>query len=195
MQTTKLYVELVIIGLESFFCILLTILSIIRIEGAKKIISFFGNSSMSTAVSASIALIFLGSLYIMGVVFDRLADIVFQPLEKYYRKKSGLIVRSIMLLPFKKAQNDFMIYSRSRLRILRATIVNSLLTMVAGICFISLHIKENKIELLLFVIFFCLFVACVSLVSFAKLLVETYNKARDVEKNLTITYITGGPPP
>jgi len=176
METTKLYVELLVIGLESFTGVSLTAASIIGIENIKKIVP----------CSENVLAIFplLGTLYIFGIIFDRLADLIFQPIENYFRIKSGLKINSIMLLSFDENQFDFITYSRSRMRILRATIINSIFIMISSVFFISLNITENKVELLLFIIVFCLFASIISFISFIRLIKNTYIKAVVIETNL-----------
>lgn len=74
MQTTQLYVELVLIGMESLFgfCILMS-----DILGKEIIYQW-----ISKIESLGGTIVSIGACYIVGLVFDRFADIVFQKKEK-----------------------------------------------------------------------------------------------------------------
>jgi hypothetical protein len=153
-----------------------TISSIIGVDNAKKLISYANN--------AAILIILLGLFYIIVIIFDRLSDALFQPLENTHRKKSGLQTKSVMLLPFNKTQYEFMVYSRSRMRILRASIINSLFAMISSIFFISIHMHINKTGLICFSIVFFAFVICVSFLSLNKMLKNIYDKAKVFEMSM-----------
>lgn len=82
MQTTELYVELIIIGLETSIWICMFLINII----GKSFIDFFGE----VLKNFSSSLLIIGVLYIVGLLLDRLSDLFFQKVEDNIRNNSGL---------------------------------------------------------------------------------------------------------
>ncbi len=78
METTQLYIELVIIGLEAFGWISFFVIDII----GNKVVSIFNNilNNFSTSV------LLIGVLYVIGILIDRLADIIFQKKKSLLEK-------------------------------------------------------------------------------------------------------------
>ena len=173
METTKLYIELIIIGLQSSVGVVFTLINIIGLEMSKKMVALLDKFLIS--------ILFLGVFYILGLVIDRFSDLLFQKLEDKLRNKSGLESKSMMLFPFSETQYEFMMYCRSRIRILRATIINTIFVMASTLWFIFLYINHNRFGYIVFVFVGGIFMIAVCYTSLCKLLKNTYNKARVFE--------------
>ena len=99
MGTTALYVELVIIGLETAmwiaaFSIYLTDVQYISLIG-----------KLLGILPASVLL--LGILYILGLITDRVADYLFDKEENKIRLNSGLHAKSSILIWKKSSQEEY----------------------------------------------------------------------------------------
>ena len=173
METTKLYIELIIIGLQSSVGVAFTLMNIIGLEMSKKIIALSDKFLIS--------ILLLGVFYILGLIVDRFSDMLFQKLENKLRNKSGLKSKSVMLLPFSDNQYEFIMYCRSRIRILRATIINTFFVMASTLWFIILYTSYNRLGYILFVSIGGTFIIIVCYTSLCKLLENTYNKAKVFE--------------
>lgn len=134
METTQLYIELIIIGLETFGWISVCIVNFI----GNKVISNF--SSVLNNFSSSLLLI--GILYIIGILMDRLADMIFQKGEDKIRNASGLKAKSSFLIWKKYDAQKYSDYSRSKIRILRASIINIPLITMSVIWYILEYFEE-----------------------------------------------------
>ena len=173
METTKLYIELIIIGLQSSVGVVFTLINIIGLEMSKKMIALLDKFLIS--------ILLLGVFYILGLIVDRFSDSLFQKLEDRLRNKSGLKSKSVMLLPFSDNQYEFMMYCRSRIRILRATIINTFFVMASTLWFVILYTNCNRLEYIVFIIVGGAFIITVCYTSLCKLLKNTYNKAKVFE--------------
>ena len=173
METTKLYIELIIIGLQSSVGVAFTLVNIIGLEMAKKIIALLDKFLIS--------ILLLGVFYMLGLIVDRFSDLLFHKIEDNLRNKSGLKSKSVMLLPFSDNQYEFILYCRSRIRILRATIVNTLFVMTSSIWFITLYTNCNKHKYIVFVLVGGVFIVTICYISLCRLLKNTYTKAKVFE--------------
>lgn len=134
METTQLYIELIIIGLETtgWFCI-----CIVNIIG-NRVINIFSNILNNFSSS----LLLIGVFYIIGILMDRLADMVFQKGEDKIRTESGLRAKSSFLIWKKYDAQKYADYARSKIRILRASIINIPLIAVSIIWYLLKYFKE-----------------------------------------------------
>ena len=116
MSTTSLYIELVIIGFESivWMCSFATWLTEEK--------SFHIVMTIFEKLPATV--IIIGLMYIVGTTFDRFAKIVFKHSEEQIKKESGLSSSTSMMLWKKNKLTDYLNYSRSKIRILRASALN-----------------------------------------------------------------------
>ena len=180
METTKLYVELIIIGLQSSVGILFVMVNILGASTLPKFFALFDKAPM--------LVVLLGGLYTIGLIVDRFADLVFEKTEVLIKGKSHLEVESTtMQLPFNNNQHEFMVFCRNRIRVLRATIINSIFIMLSALWFILLHVNSNKYGCVVFVILFGSFTICTSYKALCKLLEKTFNRARAFELTLKTT--------
>ncbi len=116
METTQLYIELIIIGLEGFIWMCTFLVDILGNKATSVLTKILDNFSSS--------LFLIGILYVIGVLVDRFADFVFQKKENAIRNVSGLRAKSSILVWKKYGAEKYAEYSRTRVRILRASILN-----------------------------------------------------------------------
>jgi hypothetical protein len=128
MNTTNLFVELVVIGVGVFIWLALLVFA------------FFGVSWMqvNNSLLISSALPALAFIYVLGIVWDRFCDTVFDRfwgkairdqsfdnVGEYYNDRRNIMLNSQPL-------SDLLEYGRSRLRICRGWAINAIMT---GLCF------------------------------------------------------------
>jgi len=174
---TSLYVELVVIGLQTSIWIVLTIANI---AGADVL-----TSSFSALASVPLFTLLLGLFYIVGMVFDRFADLIFQSTEDKIRDASGFAGKTTSAVWAKNQLNEFFRYQRTRIRIVRATIVNTLPILISLICFIIMY-TDRTTHLAFFTFSFCLGVFIISITSHKKMLQKYYEKAKIFEASENI---------
>ena len=120
METTALYVELILIGLETVAWIVFFAMYLAGTNGIYLL--------TQSAEKLPTSLLLLGIMYIIGLLIDRAADFLFEPLEKHIKGMCKVKSESIILL-WEEADAYFQ-FIRSKIRILRASILNlPLLTM------------------------------------------------------------------
>lgn len=116
MATTTLYVELVIIGLET----MLWITSLLVYLTDIKYIALIG--TFLEKLPSTILL--LGILYILGLIIDRAADYLFSKTEEQIKMAHGIESSSTILIWKKSGQDEYFRFIRSKIRILRASSMN-----------------------------------------------------------------------
>jgi hypothetical protein len=133
MNTTNIFVELVVVGFHTLIWIALIILALI---GYKDV-------NVEKLLSVNLALPILAMAYILGILVDRVADFIFIKQDAKMRPvdedtnlpKSFLKMRYYIL---NKSSDIYaqLEYTRSRLRIARASVFNFALTTIAALLFI-----------------------------------------------------------
>ena len=124
MSTTSLYVELVVIGIQvlAWFALLFDSIKI----GLIKNIVITMNSTLIIVATIIPA-------YILGMIFDRVADVVFSKVENRIRIASGLQAENSLLVEGSSKAHEFQLYTKSKHRILRAASLNIPLITIAGL--------------------------------------------------------------
>ena len=177
MNTTNLFVELVVIGVSALSWVILLVLSV------------FGWDWVPTErVFSTTALVPLVSLvYILGVVSDRIADTLFElwwsdklrgkyfpNLQEYHAARRIVLTRS-------ERFSDLLEYGRSRLRICRGWALNCVLIVVFLDLFIWIKLSGSPLALHLYL---CgtiggLLFAVASWYSWRKLTMTEYRKVKE----------------
>ena len=175
MGTTSLYVELIIIGLETImwiasFSIFLTDIKYISI--IKNIVE---------TLPASIFL--LGIMYILGLIFDRVTDLIFTKTENQIRNDSGLEAKSSILIWKECGQEEYFKFSRSKIRILRSSSINIPMFTISIILNIVKYYQSEYL-LLLFVAIIGSALSYFSLAGYRQTITNFYVKARILEMAL-----------
>ena len=123
MSTTSLYVELAIIGLETLF-------------GLHFIVkSAWGDINLIKTMSTSTysPIVFLGVIYVLGLIFDRIADSTLKPVErrirakvfsKYKDKIDTSEMKTSLLIDVNDRQQKYIDFNRNRTRVIRGTAIN-----------------------------------------------------------------------
>jgi len=136
MSTTTVFVELLIIGLESLVWLALLISSLFGLDWVPTIVSTFEKAD----VFATIAVI--GLAYIVGIVVDEICDSLIEPWAKRIRDSvqndTKLKMWDIQAYVFSHSEvaTSQLGYMRSRLRILRSSIFNIILVVVFALVFL-----------------------------------------------------------
>ncbi|MEX1378354.1 MAG: hypothetical protein AB1Z23_12890 [Eubacteriales bacterium] len=171
MSTTSLYVELVIIGMQTITWMLL-IIDCIEHGIIKSIISYSNNLFL--------AIVFLSISYVIGMIFDRLANLIFQRPENKIRKKSGLQAKSSLLVDETNKMQEHQSYTRSKYRILRSSSLNIFIISILVTFNIFFNYTKN-FYLLGTVLIIGFILSALSVWSTIDTLRNFYNKARVIE--------------
>ena len=177
MGTTELFVELIVIGIGAVIWIVLGTFSIFGY-------TWIPNDEL---FSVSTLIPFLSLVYIVGIVTDRIADVLFEAIwvpklqKKYY--SSSALARDDRRLIY--SSNEFLAnlieYGRSRLRICRGWAFNGVLIMIAANFFIATQISGRDLQNKLFIWVNLLvgFVAYFSWYSWYRLQDTQYRRLKD----------------
>jgi hypothetical protein len=142
MPTTELFAEILLVGLLALPWVAIANASFVRASG---ISDFHGGEAVVTAVVLALA-------YAIGIVLDRVADALFEPWDEAISRKvrsvSGLPGESTLSRPSVRfrvmaAAPDsivrFLDYARSRRRVLRGVVLNSVLLTLVALGDVVLH--------------------------------------------------------
>ncbi len=177
MGTTELFVELIVIGIGAITWIVLGTLSIFGYTWIPRE-EFFSVPSLIP---------FLSLVYIVGIVTDRIADVLFEAIwvpklqKRYY--SSSAIARDDRRLIY--SRNEYLAnlieYGRSRLRICRGWAFNAVLIMIAADFFIATQVagRDLQIKLFIWVNLLVGFVAYFSWYSWYRLQDTQYRRLKD----------------
>ncbi|MBZ5537959.1 MAG: hypothetical protein LAO31_18540 [Acidobacteriia bacterium] len=135
MSTTTLFVELVVIGLHSILWIGILVLTFVGYQ----------NLAWEKLLTLNLAVPVLGITYVLGIVIDRLSDLAFISQDHRLRKMHPLehlppfLMMRFFILNKSKDTYEQLEYTRSRLRIARAAILNFAMMTLAAILFVWAH--------------------------------------------------------
>ncbi|MCH9670744.1 MAG: hypothetical protein K0U93_04775 [Gammaproteobacteria bacterium] len=127
MSTTNLFVELLVIGLGVFVWLMLLALAIIGVD----------QLALNDKVLFASALPVLAFTYVLGIVWDRIADKLFDRIwsdglrRMHFQDKSSYYDARRIILTRSPALSALLEYGRSRLRICRAWTLNALMMCIA----------------------------------------------------------------
>ena len=171
----SLYVELIIIGLETMMWI--TSFSVYFTD----IQYIFVIEKIIETLPASVFL--LGVMYILGLIFDRIADLIFQKTENQIRVKSGLKAQSSILVWTESKQEEYFKFTRSKIRILRSSAINIPLFVISIIINIVKYYPSKYLFLIFVVVTGCI-LSYFSWICYKQAITNFYNKARILEKDI-----------
>ena len=168
MQTTSVYIELVIIGAEVCTWVF-TIFALIddRVVSALK-------NGLSFAPTA---LIFLGVCYVVGIIFDRIANMIFKSQEKKIRKQKEISNSTVANRLFKSQDKSYFESYMSRKRIVRGTALNVLPITIALTVYLFVHHFSRGIIVAVIVCGIVFFALCLRV--YYQLINAYYNIAKD----------------
>jgi hypothetical protein len=131
MNTTNLFVELIVIGMAAVVWLCFLAASIFPLKPIEL---------LSTTVSASALAPTLAASYILGIAIDRLADFVFQHRDHKLRARrfssSDYQRARTVIYAQSESLSGWFQYCRSRLRICRGSAINTVLITIAVNAFI-----------------------------------------------------------
>ena len=143
MSTTLLFVELLIAGIQVVIWFVLLILTIFGYEW----VSTFPTQALSNwqvLITATI----LSFVYVLGILFDRLADLIFSKWDRsiaYKRFPNAPHAFAVIRFQLSK-DNEFLNhqfeYTRSRLRIARASSLNFAITTILALIFVATRLRD-----------------------------------------------------
>jgi hypothetical protein len=139
MSTTAVFVELLIIGLESLLWLSLFISSLFGLDWVTTIVGTFEKADVFAAI------VFIGLAYVVGIVVDEICDSLIEPWAKRIRDSvqsdTKLNMWDVQAYVFSHSElaTSQLGYMRSRLRILRSSIFNIALVVVFAIAFLWTH--------------------------------------------------------
>lgn len=166
MQTTKLYVEYIVIGMESLvWIVLLALLAL-----GKSALVFFDYCIQNLLTS----IFMIGACYVLGLLTDK---------KKRRIKNRYPIKASTSILVWEKVKQDtFAAFTLSRIRILRSTMVNSAIIGVTGML-VSFCVYCNGILGILSLVFFEI-MALIAWQAHTSLLINYYRKTQNLERDM-----------
>jgi hypothetical protein len=147
MNTTAIFVEILVIGMQAIIWIVLLVLSLVGYDWLSAIPVNLDKWSVFVTI------LLIAYCYTLGIIVDRLADGLFILTKKFMLvKPRNLLLRiNRVRQTFEESAQDhrmetlaseggatvFLEYIRSRLRILRATVLNLFLITITSLLFIS----------------------------------------------------------
>jgi len=168
MQTTSIYIELVIIGAEALTWIF-TIFALID----ARVISVLKNGLSSIPI----AVILLGLCYVVGMVFDRIADWIFKKFEQKIRAKQEIPKNVIGHLLFVKTNDEqYFNYITSRKRIVRGTALNVLPISIALALYLLIHHLSTAVAVAIILCGVIFFILC--LITYHQIIVSYYKRVK-----------------
>jgi hypothetical protein len=176
MGTTDLFVELIVIGIGAAIWIVLGTLSLFGLTWVPKEIL-----SIPTLIP------FLSLVYIVGIVTDRIADVLFETiwaprlLKKYYSSSQEARDDRRLIYSHNEYLAKLIEYGRSRLRICRGWAFNAVLIMITADFFIATQVSGRDVQTRLFIWVNLLvgFVAYFSWYSWVQLQDTQYRRLKD----------------
>lgn len=149
METTALYVEYIVIGMETLSWITMSMLIIIG-DTFKNIITYCISNILSSIILIMVC-------YVLGLVTDRVADKIFEKRRKNIKNDYAVKAQTSIAIWEDYSNSAYANFTLSRIRILRSTTLNSIPIGILG-AFLSyryFHIKLTLFILVLFIGIFC----------------------------------------
>lgn len=139
MNTTNLFVELIVIGVGAFIWLILMVFAI------------FGYAWLPTAslLSPVLTIPILAVIYVLGIISDRIADAVFESiwsddlLGSYYKDHSEYYHHRRIILTRSERLSDLLEYGRSRLRICRGWAFNAVMIAISLNMFLWIQLRNS----------------------------------------------------
>lgn len=113
METTKLYVEYIVVGMETLAVIFLVIFIIIG-DAFLPIIKYCIKNIVPS-------IIMLGWCYILGLIVDRIADIIYDKRKMHIKEKYPIEAETSIIVWEHFKQDAFATFTLSRIRLMRST--------------------------------------------------------------------------
>ena len=177
MNTTNLFVELIVIGIGAFIWIALLIFAV------------FGYAwvPIDKVFSSTLTIPFLTAIYVLGIISDRIADVIFEWLwsddlrETYFSNRLDYYNARRVILLHSERLSDLMEYGRSRLRICRGWAFHLVLIAPSlNIFLLSQELQKGMmLKLAVLGTIFSLVLAFGAWFSWKRLALSEYRKAKE----------------
>lgn len=139
MNTTNIFVELVVIGFHTLIGIAIIVFGL----------TGYQNMDVEKLLTINLALPALALAYILGILIDRISDRIF--IVKDYKMRrannkedlSSFLTMRFYILYTSKDIYTQLEYIRSRMRIARASVFNFILTAIASLIFVWLQFENS----------------------------------------------------
>ena len=141
METTKLYVEYIVVGMETLAIIFLVIFIIIG-NAFLPIIKYCIKNIVPS-------IIMLGWCYILGLIVDRIADIIYDKRKMHIKEKYPIEAETSIIVWEHFKQDAFATFTLSRIRLMRSTALNSfamLIVVYLRSYKVSLWVENNDVD-------------------------------------------------
>lgn len=173
METTALYVEYIVIGMETLSWIIMSIYIIIG-DSFKIILKYCISNMLPSIVTIIIC-------YILGLVTDRIADKIFEKRRKHIKDNFEFKAQTSIAIWEDYSNSTYAHFTLSRIRILRSTTINSI---VIGLVETYLAYTKFNINFAIFtlILFIVIFVGANS--AHKSLLDNYYRKTSALENEL-----------
>ena len=148
METTALYVEYIVIGMETLVWILMIVFVIIG-DAFTAIISYCIENILPSAMVIIVC-------YILGLVTDRIVDTMFEKRKKEIKKGYTLESQTSIAIWEEYSNSTYANFTLSRIRILRSTIFNSAIIGMVG-TYLSYEYYNNALAIFTALLFTCIF--------------------------------------
>lgn len=170
METTALYVEYIVIGMETLSWIIMTVFIIIG-HSFKEILKY----CISNILPSIIVIILC---YVLGLVTDRIADKLFEKRRKNIKDNFEFQAQTSIAIWEDYSNSSYANFTLSRIRILRSTTINSVFI---GLLSSFLSYKYYGIKLSVFSLLICLCMFFGSNSAHKNLLNNYYRKTNALE--------------
>jgi len=178
MATTLIFAELLITGIQVAIWLFILTLSVFGIDW---LANFDGTQIKDW--QTIIAIIGLSIVYVLGIVFDRLADALFLIWDRKIAKEKYPNVKSFAILRFEIAKDNPALsaqfeYTRSRLRLSRSTAFNFAITTVALIVFGLTRLSSTLLDVSTFITFTSIvgtLLTAISIFAWYRLITQHFN--------------------
>lgn len=175
METTKLYVEYIVVGMETLAIIFLVIFIIIG-NAFLPIIKYCIKNIVPS-------IIMLGWCYILGLIVDRIADIIYDKRKMHIKEKYPIVAETSIIVWEHFKQDAFATFTLSRIRLMRSTALNSFAMLIVCTYAVRKYHCGWKITMLTVVGFLTMAIA--SDLAHFNLLNNYYKKNDEVGKQLS----------
>ena len=125
MDTTKLYVEYIVIGMETLGWIVLVLIALLK-EAMLSFWDYCTKNIVSTIILISVC-------YILGLITDRVSDSIFEERKIRIKNKYDIQSKTSILVWEHIEEKTFVMFTLSRIRLLRSTTINALFLMVTSV--------------------------------------------------------------
>lgn len=177
MKTTELYVEYVIIGLETLLWIICSLYIIV----GRKILVILDYCVQNLLPS----IIIICGCYILGIITDRASDLLLTKRKMQIKAAYKIQSKTSLLVWDKVNQKDFATFTLSRIRILRSTIFNLVLLACTSGYLIWKYYKNYMFAIFVFLLL--IIFSIIANFAHKELLKVYYKKTSIFEKEYVLT--------